>query len=376
VTTASDKPVVLLLGVSTRAMSQSAVAAGYQVVSLDYFADMDQPGYVEAYSLARDFHLPLSISNLLTVASELLSRVQVVVPCAGMENIQDLLTGSQVRLWGNDPTAAASVRDFAQLQGIFTGTGVQLPRTLTIGDDQPKEGNWLVKDISHNGGTGVKRWRPGRRWQSSEIIQELIRGELCSAVFLANGRDAKLVGLTRQYAGIKELGATGFLWCGNAAPLVDTDLAKSLQEAANKLTTAFGLRGWNGIDFIVRDGVPYLIEVNPRWSGSVELFERAHGFNAFEMHRLSCEGDLPKRIEVGDPITWWAKGILYARKLVTIKDPGSWPGGDYADIPHPGEVIPRRYPICSVFSKGETLAQSWEGVLNSVSRLEKELYLG
>jgi predicted ATP-grasp superfamily ATP-dependent carboligase len=375
-TAASEKPSVLLLGVSTRAMSRSAVAAGYPVVSLDYFADSDQPDCVEAYSLARDFHLPLSIPNLLTAARELLSKVQVVVPCAGLENIQGFLADSQVQLWGNNPEAAGSVRDFTRLQKILPGTGVRLPRTYTYGDVQPKEGGWLVKDITHNGGTGVKRWRKGRKWGSAEIIQEFIQGELCSAAFLANGCEAKLVGLTRQYAGIKELGATGFLWCGNAAPFLDEAISKPLGVAANTLTAAFGLRGWNGIDFIVKDGIPYLIEVNPRWSGSVELFERVCGFNALELHRISCEGELPKIKELTGQSTCWAKGIVYARKQITIKTPSVWPDGDYADIPHMEEVIPRRYPVCSVFSRGSSLENSWDGVLISVRRLEKELYLG
>ena len=37
----------------------------------------------------------------------------------------------------------------------------------------------------------------------------------------------------------------------------------------------FHLVGVNGIDFIERSGVPYPIEINPRWSASMELVERA-----------------------------------------------------------------------------------------------------
>lgn len=372
---ASDKPTVLLVGVSTRAMCQSAVNAGYGVISLDYFADSDQPASVEKYSLARDFHLPLSISNLITAARELLPKVQVVIPCVGLESFQGLVTDPKITVWGNDPHAAALVRDFSILKKILPGTGVQIPLTLTSENDLPKNGRWLVKDLTHNGGTGVSRWRPGGQCRSTEIIQEYFDGDLCSAAFLADGRQARLMGLTRQYSGRKEVGAKGFLWCGNAAPLIDKGLFTNIENAANELTSFCGLRGWNGIDFIVRQGIPYLIEVNPRWSGSIELFERVYGFNAFDMHRQSCEGSLPMySMDVLD--RFWAKGIVYSRKKLMIKDPAQWPKALYADIPHPGEVILHGYPVCTILAESETLDASWQAVLTGVSRLEKELYLG
>ena len=42
---------VLLVGIVTREMAQSAVAAGYDVISPDYFGDSDQPTSAKVYSL-------------------------------------------------------------------------------------------------------------------------------------------------------------------------------------------------------------------------------------------------------------------------------------------------------------------------------------
>ncbi|HWQ46001.1 MAG TPA: ATP-grasp domain-containing protein [Longilinea sp.] len=371
----SDKPVVLLVGVSTRAMCQSAVNAGYEVISLDYFADYDQPPQIKSYSLSKDFHLPLSIPNLITAARGLLPLVQVVVPGAGLENIGDLLAGSPVELWGNEPEASSKVRNQRLLKEILPGTGLELPRTLHLGDEQPGEGRWLKKDLAHNGGVGVKDWHAGMAWRTGEIIQEFIPGQLCSAVFVADGRQARLLGLTRQYAGVKELGAKDYWWCGNAAPLIDMAIFQRLETAASVLTAACGLKGLNGIDFIVRDGIPYLLEVNPRWSGSVELFEKVGAYNAFDLHRWGCEGYLPSQQSIEVRPIYWAKGIVYARRKIEMGYQDDWPLGDYADIPYPGEVILKGSPICSVLSFDITLEQSWEGVLRKVRAMEQKLYL-
>ena len=58
---------------------------------------------------------------------------------------------------------------------------------------------------------------------------------------------------------------------------------------ASSLTRRFGLIGVNGMDVVIgRDpeGVvrPYLVEVNPRFSGSMELAERARAVNVFSAH--------------------------------------------------------------------------------------------
>ena len=47
-------------------------------------------------------------------------------------------------------------------------------------------------------------------------------------------------------------------------------------DLARALVEEFDLVGVNGIDFVARDGLPYAIEVNPRWCASMELVERAH----------------------------------------------------------------------------------------------------
>jgi predicted ATP-grasp superfamily ATP-dependent carboligase len=46
---------ILVVGLSTRAIAESAVRGGHRVVTLDYFGDRDQRALVENHALLRDF---------------------------------------------------------------------------------------------------------------------------------------------------------------------------------------------------------------------------------------------------------------------------------------------------------------------------------
>ncbi len=126
-------------------------------------------------------------------------------------------------------------------------------------------------------------------------------------------------------------------------------------DAARALIAAvaeeFGLVGLNGLDFIARSGMPYPIEVNPRYSASMELVERATGLSLFELHGAACRGFLPAEQSVPGLVT--GKAIVFAERDVTVGEGLRWtPDGDLADVPHPGERIQRGHPICTVFATG------------------------
>src|SRR5204863_56293 len=62
---------------------------------------------------------------------------------------------------------------------------------------------------------------------------------------------------------------------------------------AQTVTRAFGLVGVNGVDFVARRGLPWAIEVNPRYTAAMELVERAYGISMFDVHVRACRHSLP-----------------------------------------------------------------------------------
>ena len=107
----------------------------------------------------------------------------------------------------------------------------------------------------------------------------------------------------------------------------------------------FGLQGIFGVDCIVRDDIPYVIEVNPRYTASIEVLEQGNSIPALAVR----PGDamVPKSKEV------FGKAILFAQRGVTF--PERFDISDIADIPHAGEIIAKGRPILTIFARGDSV---------------------
>ncbi|NMC14743.1 MAG: ATP-grasp domain-containing protein [Chloroflexi bacterium] len=372
---------VLILGVSTRAMVESAIRAGFRVTSLDYFADSDQPAEAHCLSLTRDFNLLPNLKNLARAAKSLLDDADAVAFASGVENEPQLahLAGRE-KLLGNSPQTIEDIRNPQKISAALEGTGMQIPETISDECEFPsldsvKEHAWLRKNLFKGAGAGVQFWNGQSRLRRGEILQRFINGVLASAIFLANGRHASLLGMTFQYAGVKALHARRFWWSGNVAPFFCPQTAHIIEKAARALTAKFGLVGINGIDFMISDGLLFLLEVNPRYTASVELFEMAAGINAFTWHTGACRGELPAIKPLAEGKEYWGKGILYAQQDFYAPDTASWQGRGIKDIPYRHEFIRRGAPVCSVLAHAASPCACWQAILSKAHMLEIEMAL-
>jgi predicted ATP-grasp superfamily ATP-dependent carboligase len=364
---------ILLVGISTRALAQSAVNAGYQVVSLDFFGDSDQPPQAEVFSLVRDFHLPPTFINLARAARSLVNRVDHVVIESGLENDEVFFSiCPPEKILYNSHKTIKQVRDLRNLSSPLMDTGMCIPETFFPGEPLPNKDKYLIKDSSHSGGMGVREWDGSTPIHPPKVLQKRIDGILASAVFVADGKDALLVGITRQYAGVKELGAPTYAWGGNVAPFDEASLRGMVETAICSLTSAFGLVGLNGIDFIIHNEVPYLLEVNPRPPASFELFERLIGINAFQMHVDACQGFLPEKLPDFQSGITYGKGIIYATHDIKIKDTQTWGSIGLADIPHKGEEIPAGAPVCTILRESSEIDTCWQRIVDDAKILRKQ----
>ena len=130
-------------------------------------------------------------------------------------------------------------------------------------------------------------------------------------------------------------------------------MVRAASDLAVVVADQFGVVGVNGVDFIARAGVPYPIEVNPRWCGSMEVVEHAYGISMFDVHASACEAGRLPRFELGRARQGGAAGkaIVFARQDVVIGDTTPWLSDTTVrDVPHPGERIPSGRPVCTVFA--------------------------
>jgi predicted ATP-grasp superfamily ATP-dependent carboligase len=348
---------VLIAGVTTRALAQSAAKAGYRVTAVDAFGDLDLREVAEVISV-RGRH-PGAGAFARAMASALLPA-GLVAYTSNFENYPGAVGRlSQGRcLLGNPPQVLTRVRNPIELTRVLRRHGLATPETRATPPSMGSaRGSWLLKPRRSGGGHGIELWSPHHPLPRNRYLQRLISGIAGSIVFAANGNAAVVLGFSRQLVGDSRLGAHGFRYCGNILGTASTPLFPRQRELLEKaaalaeiVTREFGLLGLNGIDFIARNGVPYPIEVNPRYSSSMELVERAHHISMFRVHTDACRGILPTVAAPGILMT--GKAIVFARRDVVLGDTQPWTRQAWlADIPHPGERVGRGQPICTVLAE-------------------------
>ncbi len=236
------------------------------------------------------------------------------------------MISKRARILGNSPDTLRKVRDWNVLRNFMTAKNIPFPETLLPGEEEKVRGQkgWLLKPTKSGGGSRIKRWE-GERLSKNQVIQRYVEGIPASASFLSNGEASLLIGLSAQLIGQNELGAEGFTWCGNILPLPLSKpaylyLLKKIENYISLLSARFKLKGACGIDFIIKEEEPEkpepcIIEVNPRYTASMELVEEAYGLNLYSLHVMAIEGGLPSfSIAEQDDQTFYGKGYSICEK--------------------------------------------------------------
>jgi hypothetical protein len=283
------------------------------------------------------------------------------------------------RLLGNSPASLVGARDPAAVAEVVRRAGGRVPRMLLPSEARSAShgARWLRKPRRGGGGNGVREWKRGAALGRDELLQERVEGVLASAAFAADGRRAVLLGISRGLSGDPAFGAGGYRYCGSLFPFsADAQLLDRISAIAGALTGAFHLVGLNGLDFIVRDGEPYVLEINPRYSASMELIERSRGRSAFEVHLAACDGALPVPDD-GPQREVFGKAVCYARRDLVVGDSTRWVlRDDVRDVPFPGERIRAGRPVCTVFAQGGDSVTCYARLVAAAATIDRELAAG
>ena len=355
-----DEP-ILLVSVSARMLAELAVRAGHDVVALDRFGDLDLQRLCPSVSVLRDLGGRGGMAALVDAAEKI--PAPSVIYGAGLENRPDLVArlASGRRLLGCPRETIERVRDPAVLGASLRAAGLAYPSTFGA-RDAPREAarsrRWLRKPVRGGGGRGVREWRGGVLGRD-DIVQEHISGLACSAAVAADGRSAVLLGVSEQLIGHRGLGARAYAWCGNVVPprLEEVErraLAVAAQATCTHLASAFELRGLFGVDLVWDGERAWVVEVNPRPTGSLECVEAAHDVGVFAAHLEACSGRLPPLTAASEPRRAAGKAILFATQEVRVGETHGWPERGIRDVPHPHERIASGHPICTLVSVQES----------------------
>jgi predicted ATP-grasp superfamily ATP-dependent carboligase len=186
-------------------------------------------------------------------------------------------------------------------------------------------------------------------------------------LYAGDGKGARLLGVTQQLVGEPWLHAAPFHYCGSIGPVAPPgEVATQLEHLGRVLGAAAGLRGLFAVDLIVRDGGAWPVEVNPRYTASVEVLEYATGLRALAWHRRVFDPAAPEPPAAGPAsANFVGKAILFAPTDLVFPADGPWVAAlrdaapveltpAFADIPHAGERIPVGRPVLNFFATADS----------------------
>jgi uncharacterized protein len=353
-------------GLSSRHMAEAAVGDGYQVVALDVFGDADTRAVSTAwFDIGEPAALRVDSERLLHSLKILARQGQTRgwVAGSGFDGRADLLARGAERLplIGMAPAAQARLRDPQAFFGVLRDRDidyppVRCPPVIEAGNEAVAPGGrWLLKDFGACGGWHIRHasavpLSPASAWQSGQYLQLEMPGQAMSATFVANGREARLLGVNQQI--VRAIGASPFVYCGVVGPVqMPAALRQRLKDIVASLTTAFTLRGLASLDFLLHKGRVQVLEVNARPPASMALYGHWHPMAA---HVRAClEGALPAPPAVLQPLM--GHEIVFAQQeLVLDAECCRWltQQGDVHDLPSAGERFAPGQPVCSVSARG------------------------
>jgi uncharacterized protein len=367
------QPPFLIAAVTGRALAASASRAGHRVIVLDYFADRD------TRALAAECHSVVSAQGLRFDHRTLLGAAQAAVMhsgCAGLvygsgfEGRPSLLSrlSRGLKLYGNAPEVVAAVRDPRAFFGLLDRLAVRHPEVRLTRPRDPA--GWLVKRAGGAGGAHVHP--AGRRIIGADgYYQRLWPGRVLSALFLADGRRACIIGFNEQWT-VPTRPARPFLYGGavNGAAVPGT-VRRDIRTKLHSLVEATGLIGLNGLDFILQGDQWAALEINPRPTATMELYDPDYPLGLFDWHLRACLGELPTRPPRPQAVR--AHAVIYAvanTRFSADFNPPAW----CRDVPHPGASFGPGEPVCTVHAAGRDAMRATRLLWRRRTQLER--YLG
>ncbi len=379
-----------IVGASARAAAFSALRAGFEVVTADLFADADLARHCPATRI-NDY--PEGLAAWLAATD-----CDAWIYTGGLENYPDLVDrmATMRPLMGNHAASLRDVRDPFKLQDLCRTIGANFPETCASPGGLHWDGTWLCKTYRGASGSGV--WRLDgqaacdRATAAGSVLQRFVAGTPAAAIFVVGCNQAHLMGVTQQI--IARRGPAPWQYVGSQGPLrLAPEVTRQLQSFGDAMR-GYGVRGLVGVDLVLNERGAWIIEINPRYTASVEIVERFSFAPLISAHVAACT-DSASRFEAtvtrltslrapGD--LQFGKKILLARHDVRIsrrafewmdREAASDPlSCRLADVPRAGEMIPTGRPVATVFAEGESADDFLHCLALRVAEVEQRLYDG
>lgn len=364
---------VLIAALTGRSLAQSAERAGFAPLVVDAFGDEDARASAAAFAHLGEVTRTGFRAQPLLAALETLARKASHPPVglvlgSGFEDTPKLIDTLARRfpLIGNGGDAIARAKHPASFFPLLDRLGISHPETRLDPPLDPE--GWLSKRIGGSGGAHILACEAAKT-RRGRYYQRRMEGTPVSLLAVAGRGAIHIVGFSRQWT----VGGAvrPHRYGGAAGPAaLGASAEERMAAAAEAVCGELALVGLVSLDFLLANGIPHLLEVNPRAGATIDVFDDAKGA-LFHAHLAAC-GGLPVVLPTACGGAQ-AAGVLYSDASSLIVGSVPWPDWS-ADRPAPGTRIPSHRPIATVFAEGADATVAEQNCRGRLDELAHMLY--
>jgi len=405
---------LLIIGINTRGLINSALKLPYQTYSVSYYSTLDfKVPYQEKHVLNQHpgkscgfFEKEYRPDRLLELSLEYMEEVDKIVLSTGIspEDFKGKFRKFKKKIIGNTNTddLENKYKFYKKIREEYL-----TPRTFKIKykndisevneiAKQYEGTSFIIKPLKGSGGYGISYLKYdkenefkdryleeiGKKYQGCEgcdfLVQEYIKGMNISSSVLSSNKKSKVI-INSKILTERDFGKkNSFKYCGNIVPInysqkrqVDIGQVNDISE---KIIEKFKLIGSNGIDMIIdkksNNNEPYIIEINPRFQGTYECVEEILGVNLLNAHIKACQGELIE-IPKPKPDEYSIKRIIYSDKKIKVGDLKI--NDNIYDIPFKGVIIEKDEPLLTIVTSKNNIQNAKNIINNSVRKINENI---
>ena len=368
----------IVISCSSRALAECANRAGYSIHVIDSFSDADTVSISKSVHQVQFIDDGFDEEDLLSKLKQILvtsPRAKLVLG-SGFEAKSEIINqlNKLAPTFSNSPQTITTLKDPISFSNILQQHKIPHPKTQRIRPDSST--GFLRKKIAGQGGEHI-HWldKCKEDLNKNYYFQQYIAGDVYSVLFLANGKEAKVVGFNQQLQS-DDFADLPFLYKGAISLNNNINkISEIIEKHINILTIESDLKGLCGLDYIVSNtGEVVVLEVNPRPPATLDLYSDYESL--FEAHIACFAGELVDLDRQYDEnMHFRGAAILYAKENLTISNKILWP--DWVkDKPQAKTTIKANFPVCTVHARENSLDKVKALLFNRLSQIETIIDVG